>query len=89
MILTVHDRVKELKLAIDDKHAERIVTLPGGITERLGNLDGASINLTPSLEPIGVPATIADPLPSKSTDVSNVRYRQSIDEAINPFEESE
>ena len=61
MIVTVANSVKELKLAIDDKHAERVVTLPNGSTELMRNLDGTTIHLEPTGR-VGVPMTMPNPV---------------------------
>lgn len=56
---TVIKHGKRFGIEIDDKHSDRIVTLPNGSTEHLRNLHDTTVWLTPSgIE--GVPVTMPD-----------------------------
>lgn len=75
MRLTVLKGRERCVLEIPAKHANKTITLPGGVTERLGNLDGATINLTPSTERIGVIATQPDPVRNSDEPQRFTRYK--------------
>lgn len=90
MRLTVLKGRETVVLEIPAKHAEREIRLPNQpVVWKLGQLDGMTINLTPSTERIGVPATQPDPVRTCDEPRVATRYKAEEPEKVTDmFEEA-
>lgn len=61
-------------IQVADSHADRTVTLPNGSTERMGNLHGTTIHLSPTGR-VGVPVTMPDSIRASDEPTNLTRYK--------------